>query len=171
LTFLPEPGFSGFAGTLRYRADNGRGGAADGSVQIEVVASPQGTAALHSGTVQSPAPIKEAPVSIHGAESVGPSKELQDAGKPDTYAVAVFARGAAAELRGDISAARSFYTVAAKRNHVEAALNLGRLYDPTYLKAHLVGGAALGNEVISQQWYKRAADLGNAEAARLVKKE
>src|SRR6202012_6088539 len=37
LTFWPEAGFSGPAGSLRYTVDNGHGGIVDGSVDVDVV--------------------------------------------------------------------------------------------------------------------------------------
>src|SRR5262249_39013087 len=36
LTFVPEPGFAGAAGSLRYLVDNGHGDTAEGKVDIEV---------------------------------------------------------------------------------------------------------------------------------------
>jgi formylglycine-generating enzyme required for sulfatase activity/uncharacterized caspase-like protein len=41
LTFWPEAGFSGHAGSLRYNVDNGHGGVVDGSVDVDVGATVQ----------------------------------------------------------------------------------------------------------------------------------
>jgi formylglycine-generating enzyme required for sulfatase activity len=46
LTYVPEPGFSGPAGTFRYVVDDGRGGRADGVLDIDVMDSSEAAAQM-----------------------------------------------------------------------------------------------------------------------------
>jgi TPR repeat protein len=48
-----------------------------------------------------------------------------------------------------------------------AALGLGRLYDPAYLKQTAMGGIEPDTE-LARYWYQRAAALGDPEAGRLL---
>lgn len=86
---------------------------------------------------------------------------------PDPHADALFARGKAAEERGDISGARRFYASAAERGHAAAARDLGRLYDPAVL-GHMVVGGIDADPALARHWYERAADLGDQDAKPLL---
>jgi TPR repeat protein len=79
----------------------------------------------------------------------------------------LFARGQQAERQGDISGARRFYSSAAQQGHAMAARDLGRLYDPAYLKQTAQGGID-ADPAIARQWYERAIAMGDAEAGPLV---
>lgn len=85
---------------------------------------------------------------------------------PDPRVTALFTKGQAAEERGDISAARRFYTDAARLGHAAAARNLGRLYDPAYVRQAAIGGIHT-DPAVAAQWYERAAALGDPRAAPL----
>jgi TPR repeat protein len=69
----------------------------------------------------------------------------------------------------DIAAARLIFTRLANNGVAEAAFELGRTYDPEFLKTIPIAGLEPDREV-AWQWYKRAAALGNADAkSRLAK--
>jgi hypothetical protein len=91
----------------------------------------------------------------------------QDLAEPDSRAAMLFARGLDAELRGDLSAARRFYTSSAQFGDAAAARNLGRLYDPAYIKRTALGGID-PNPDLARHWYERALTLGDAEAGPLL---
>jgi TPR repeat protein len=80
----------------------------------------------------------------------------------------LFARGHAAEQRGDISAARRYYAIAADNGLADAARALGRLYDPAYLHDKTVGGIDPDPDA-ARRWYERADELGGQNAASFQK--
>ncbi len=86
---------------------------------------------------------------------------------PGNRAGALFARGLDAELHGDISGARRFYLSAANQGDAAAARNLGRLYDPAYLKQTALGGVD-PDPAQARHWYERAVRLGDTEAGLLL---
>jgi TPR repeat protein len=96
-----------------------------------------------------------------------PKPPVQVAPRPGPRALELFARGQQAELRGDVSGARRFYTGAATQGHAEAARNLGRLYDPAYLKQTAVGGID-PDPALARQWYERAVAMGDSAAGPLL---
>jgi hypothetical protein len=96
-----------------------------------------------------------------------PKAPVQVAPPPGPRALELFARGQQAELRGDVSGARRFYTSAAAQGHAEAARNLGRLYDPAYLKQAAVGGID-PDPALARQWYERAVAMGDSAAGPLL---
>jgi formylglycine-generating enzyme required for sulfatase activity len=100
LTFWPEAGFTGPAGSLRYSVDNGHGGIAEGSTDIVVGATaggdPSSEAALWNGLRESTDPrdftafLRLFPGSSHADEAKRRRTELEvasakpDAAKADT---------------------------------------------------------------------------------------
>ena len=88
---------------------------------------------------------------------------------PDTTsrAAMLFARGLDDELHGDVSGARRFYSTAAQQGDAAAARNLGRLYDPAYLRRTTLGGID-PDPALARYWYERAVRLGDAEASLLL---
>jgi Peptidase C39 family len=81
---------------------------------------------------------------------------------------ALLARGDVLFTKGDLLAARLFYERAADGGNGQAALRLGETFDPVFLdQAHLRG--ARGDWSIALSWYRRARDLGVAEAEFLLK--
>jgi general secretion pathway protein A len=64
---------------------------------------------------------------------------------------------------GDVSAARLFYERAAKNGSVRAAVSSGKTFDPRFFKEAGIRGARPELE-LAKRWYRRAAELGDAEA-------
>lgn len=81
---------------------------------------------------------------------------------------ALLARGDVLFSKGDLLSARLFYERAADGGDGQAALRLGETFDPVFLdQAHLLG--ARGDWSMALSWYRRARDLGVAEAEILLK--
>jgi TPR repeat protein len=79
----------------------------------------------------------------------------------------LLARGKSAEQLGNVSGARRLYFGAATLGNAAAALALGRLYDPMFLKQNALGGLDPDPE-LARHWYQRAAALGDPEAGRFL---
>ena len=81
---------------------------------------------------------------------------------------ALLARGDRLLSIGDVTSARLFYERAADGGAGLAALRLGETYDPVFLdRVHLRGVRAdLG---AASSWYRRARDLGTADAEVLLR--
>jgi hypothetical protein len=79
------------------------------------------------------------------------------------FARAVIQRGDAMIRLGDISAARLLYQRAATAGSGEAAIAMGRTYDPAFLAATRAQGIQ-GDRALAATWYRRAIALGVAEA-------
>jgi TPR repeat protein len=79
----------------------------------------------------------------------------------------LFARGAQAERAGNVSGARRYYASAVQLGSATAARNLGRLYDPVFLKQTTLGGIDpdLGQ---ARHWYELAVAMGDPDAAPLL---
>jgi TPR repeat protein len=76
---------------------------------------------------------------------------------------ALVARGAKYFAAGDVAAARLVLRPAAVAGDSGAALALGETYDPLMLKRLGVIGFA-GDLAEARDWYRRAAELGSADA-------
>ncbi len=80
---------------------------------------------------------------------------------------ALLTRGDVLFSTGDLAAARLFYERAADAGEAQAAVRLGETFDPIFLDhAHLRG--VRGNVETALSWYRRARDLGAAEAEILL---
>jgi TPR repeat protein len=99
--------------------------------------------------------------------SAGPNAPAPNARAPNARAMELLTRGEEAEHLGDVSGARRFYASAASQGNAKAALSLGRLYDPAYLKQTALGGID-PDPAQARQWYERALALGNSEAGPLL---
>jgi hypothetical protein len=99
--------------------------------------------------------------------SANPIVSSQAVPAPGSRAGVLFARGHDAELRGDLSGARRFYQSSANQGDATAARNLGRLYDPAYLKQNALGGVD-PDPALARYWYERAVRFGDPEAGRLL---
>jgi hypothetical protein len=66
---------------------------------------------------------------------------------------------------GDIASARLFYAHAVEAGDGRAALRMGATFDPAFLDRAGIRGIA-GNQREALSWYRRARDLGQAEAER-----
>lgn len=82
-------------------------------------------------------------------------------------AAAYLARGDALFSAGDLAAARLFYERAAEAGEAQAAIRLGETFDPIFLDQFHLRGVA-GNVETALTWYRRARDLGAAEAEVLL---
>jgi TPR repeat protein len=76
-------------------------------------------------------------------------------------------RGDAMLATGDVSGARLMYQRAAKANSAQAAMGMGKTYDPKFLTRISAQGIAADPKQ-ARVWYQRAADMGNPEATRLL---
>jgi len=77
-------------------------------------------------------------------------------------------RGDAFFAAGDLTSARHFYEYAAAAGNGAAALRLGCTFDPAFLaRAHV--GRVQGDLPTALYWYRRARDLGNADAETLLR--
>jgi cytoskeletal protein RodZ len=81
---------------------------------------------------------------------------------------ALLARGDSLFGVGDVSSARLFYERAADAGNGEAALRLGETYDPVFLERAKLP-AVRGDRGAAVFWYRRARELGVAEAEILLK--
>ena len=123
------------------------------------------------------------PRALFAAVALLPSVAQAQATSPQAYAnddranlpplrpsdLAYLERARALVKSNDIAAARLIFTRLANNGVAEAAFELGRTYDPEFLKTIPVAGLEPDREV-AWQWYKRAAALGNADAkSRLAK--
>ena len=86
---------------------------------------------------------------------------------PET--AALVARGDALVSAHDIASARLFYERAIEMGDGHAALRMGATFDPAFLEAAGIRGTK-GDQREAVLWYRRARDLGAAEAERLLKK-
>jgi TPR repeat protein len=69
----------------------------------------------------------------------------------------------------DIASARLLYERAADAGNGRAALRMGKSFDPAFLDSIGIS-RMLGNRQLALSWYRRASDLGDAEAVQLLQK-
>jgi capsular polysaccharide biosynthesis protein len=81
---------------------------------------------------------------------------------------ALVARGDALLGLRDVASARLFYERAAEMGDGRAALRMGETFDPAFLDRAGIRGTQ-GDHREALLWYRRAHDLGDAEADRLLK--
>jgi hypothetical protein len=82
---------------------------------------------------------------------------------------ALIARGDQLLATGDLASARLFYERAADIGDGEAALKLGKTFDPVFLSFGRLSGVR-GDPGTAIPWYRRARDLGRAEAESQLKR-
>jgi TPR repeat protein len=76
-------------------------------------------------------------------------------------------RGDELRATGDFAAARRFYELAAEQGSAAAARAVGETYDPVVLEeAHVLG--VRGDVLVAANWYRKAIDGGDVEAAQLL---
>jgi hypothetical protein len=140
------------------------------STEPAVAAVPPPAAPPHP-IVQSAAPVRPNPATASPgtASPATPNPVLSRSAEPDRSGrvARLTARGHDAEARGDFSGARRFYSSAAEQGDATAALNLGRLYDPAYLRQTAIGGVDADPD-LARFWYQRAVTLGEAKAGPLL---
>lgn len=81
---------------------------------------------------------------------------------------ALVARGDDLVGVGDIASARAYYARAVEAGDGRAALRMGATFDPAFLNRAGIRSVA-GNQQEALSWYRRAGDLGQAEAERRLK--
>jgi len=91
-------------------------------------------------------------------------KELQAHSR--TAHLTFIGRGDALLSSGDITSARLFYERAAEAGNAEAALRLGEIYDPAFLRRSRFQAQADSSR--ASFWYGRARELGSTEAEILL---
>jgi hypothetical protein len=139
-------------------------------------APPQGDAASATAKLE---PSKDAAPTPAAPESASPVAPTPAANAPAPIAPAeprisaaeaaeMLSQGDAAFGVGDIASARLFYERAADAGSGEAALRLGETYDPNFLERAKLRSVH-GDPKAAIQWYRRAKELGLAEADILLK--
>ena len=88
---------------------------------------------------------------------------------PAEQITALLARADAFVRTRDIASARLLYERAADAGNGRAALRMGESFDPAFLDSMGIF-RMLGDRQLALSWYRRARDLGDAEAAQLLQK-
>ena len=88
---------------------------------------------------------------------------------PEALIATLIRRGEAMRGTGDISAARLLFDRAGEAGSASAAAESGRLRDPAYLARFGAVGVA-ADPPLAATWYRRAAALGDPEAAKLLQR-
>jgi TPR repeat protein len=88
---------------------------------------------------------------------------------PAEQITALLARGDAFVRTRDIASARLLYERAADAGNGRAALRMGKSFDPAFLDGIGIS-RMLGDRQLALSWYRRASDLGDAEAVQLLQK-
>ena len=115
-----------------------------------------------------PPPPEAAPAAADPA-AMPPSPGAPPAASPlpPTVLAILLDRGAAMLATGDISAARLLYKRAADSGSAQAAAQIGRTYEPTFLANKRAIGIQ-ADPTIAAGWYRRALSLGGTKAASLL---
>jgi Peptidase C39 family len=145
------------AGGVPYAAAN-PADTAPASTAISVGPAPSATTAAASSSANE----------LNATPPAAPTTGLTETGLSDADAAALLARGDVLFSKGDIVAARLFYERAAYAGEGQAALRLGETFDPVFLDQARLRGAR-GDLSTALSWYRRARDLGVAEAEILLK--
>jgi hypothetical protein len=115
------------------------------------------------------APAPDTPVA--GAAPPAPKTAATAPSEPHASAAetaALLSRGDSLFSVGDVASARLFYEQAAEAGDGQAALRLGETYDPVFLERAKLR-AIKGDRAAAAHWYRRARELGVAEAEILLK--
>ena len=105
---------------------------------------------------------------LSAAMPAAPTTGLTETRLSDADTAALLARGDVLFSKGDVVAARLFYERAAYAGEGQAALRLAETFDPVFLDQARLRGAR-GDLSTALSWYRRARDLGVAEAEILLK--
>jgi len=134
--------------------------------EASLAAPPAEAAPSSTSTAAAPAAqMPKAPASV--ASSLPPAPPARPL-LSGAEIVALVARGDALFGKGDLAAARLVYEHAADAGDGQAALRLGETFDPVFLDhAHLSG--VPGDSGTAMSWYRRARELGAADADVLIK--
>jgi TPR repeat protein len=96
-----------------------------------------------------------------------PSAKGTETLPPDVMA-ALMKRGEQFVALGDLAAARLLFQRAAEAGSAQAAIAMGRTYDPGFLSTGTLHGEK-PDPASAIEWYHKAAALGDAQAAALMK--
>jgi len=113
-------------------------------------------AADQAAPTAAPKPPKPPQPSATAASAISPQEAEQ-----------LLARGDELLGTGDVFAARLYYEEAADAGNRRAALLMGATFDPEFLSRAGVRGLR-GDREMAAMWYRRARDLGEPDAARLL---
>ena len=148
-------------------------GATTGTPQNIAVPDPTSTAKLDAAQgLAKPETTKDAASapepSAPAASSSGAKPVASEPRLSAAETEALLSRGDAAFSVGDVATARLFYERAADAGSGGAALRLGESYDPNFLERAKLR-AIKGDSKAAAIWYRRAKELGVAEADILLK--
>jgi hypothetical protein len=138
------------------------------SASLPQPASAEATSALASAPSSAPLPQ---PTTIIDQRAAHLPAATEPAARPRLSATAInelLARGDAFLEAGDIGSARLYYERAADAESGPAALRMGATFD-TVLAGRVVRGAFTADPDKALFWYRRAGELGVAEAERRIK--
>jgi len=135
----------------------------DATSALAKLEAPKNTAPTVSQPPGAPPPAT-APTAVAPTAVTPPSEPRASAAET----AALLARGDSLFGVGDVSSARLFYERAADAGDGQAALRLGETYDPTFLERAKLR-AVQGDAGAAIFWYRRASELGVAEAEILLK--
>jgi hypothetical protein len=120
-----------------------------------------------SPNAQDRPPPESAPAADPVAVPPIPSAPPAASPLPPAVLAMLLDRGAAMLATGDISAARLLYKRAADAGSAEAAIEIGKTYEPTFLANRRAIGIQ-ADPTIAAGWYRRALSLGGTKAASLL---
>lgn len=132
-----------------------------------VAASPTATTGRTAVEAQTPIPVPR-PTATMGRTAVAPVSEqnVAPSGQRDADEIVVLLqRGQELMRDGDLAAARLVLRHAADAKSAEAALTLGKTYDPVILRELRVYGFS-ADVGMARTWYEKAKELGSPEAAQ-----
>lgn len=130
-----------------------------------VAAAP--TPAPATATPAASVPAAPVPTASVPAASVPAAAKTAERPRAREDVPALMARGDAHLAAGDLASARLFYERAADAGNADAALMVGRTFDPAVLAQSGLRGVR-GDSAVAATWYRRAAALGAPEAERLL---
>ena len=137
---------------------------ADAPPAVTKLEMPKSTSPSASASPDAPPPATPPTAVAPTALILIPPPEPQAA---TAETAALLARGDSLFGVGDVSSARLFYERAADAGNGEAALRLGETYDPNFLERVQLR-AVQGDAAAAVFWYRRAGELGIADAEILL---
>jgi tetratricopeptide (TPR) repeat protein len=137
--------------------------------QIERLRNPAKDVQARSSTQTQPAvraPAAHVPVPTTAAPTAAPAPTPSNVASPDRDEVAALLTRARSYLSaGDVAAARMVLRQAVERDDAQAALALAGTYDPVLLRR--LGIINFHSDPAqARDWYRKAAELGSADASR-----
>jgi hypothetical protein len=132
-----------------------------------------GAAYLAIGPVSHPPPPLEVPQPLSPAVDQSPAQSPPAPSPPAALSPLVVktlvAQGNARAATHDISAARRYYEIAANGGSWEAAIAMGRTFDPAYLQRTHPAHTLIPDRPTAARWYDVARRIGGADAAAALR--